>query len=197
MPTLYIDNKKDLPKRKENDFYPTPYELCEAVLVKKLILIPRRNWIAEVLDPGAGGGVWGKAVRIVKSPANITGVELRNVEKPVYYDTWYKNTDFLSWETDSKYTLIIGNPPYKHSEEFIDKSLDLLEDKGWLVFLLKLSLLESKKRYSKYYSPSKGLNPKQVLVSTRRVSFTGDRKSNADAYGIFVWEKGWLGKTTL
>ena len=100
--------------------------------------------------------------------------------------------DFLTWETNNRYDLIIGNPPYYIAEEFVEKGLSLLCDTGVLVFLLKLSFVESKRRYKKYYSEI-DLKPDYVWVSTRRLDFfrelglegSGDYK----AMGVFIWSK--------
>lgn len=189
MPTLYINKDLELPSRKELDYYPTPLELCREVVLNLPAGYPE-----YVLDPGAGAGIWGQAVRETYPDSNIVGVEIRNVLAHEDYNVWiYEN--YLNLNPSNLFNLVIGNPPYKHVEKFIDKSFEFLVENGYLVFLLKLSILESKKRFEKYYS--KGLNPKEVWVSVRRVSFTGNKKSNADAYGIFIWQKGYKGHTTL
>ena len=195
MPTIYIENKEELPERKELDFYPTPREFVRTTLhwLNNVLDIEPR----QILDPGAGLGVWGDEARSVWDHVYITGVELN---KP---DSLYSSAfdeihfgDYLEFTSDHKYNLIIGNPPYYLQEEFIDKSFSLLLDGGYLGFLLKLSFLESQKRYNLYFGTD-NRRPKHVWVSVRRISFTGDRKSNADAYCFVVWKKGWLGNTEL
>lgn len=189
MPTLYIDKDTKLPDRVEFDFYPTPIELCRIVVSNLSIGYPKL-----VLDPGAGTGVWGRALREEYPNSKIVGIEIRDVSHPKEYDVWVSG-DFLKMVKQDTFNLVIGNPPYRCAGEFLNKSLNIIKDNGYIVFLLKLSFLESKDRFIKYYS--KGLNPKEVWVSVRRVSFTGNRKSNADAYGIFIWQKGYMGDTIL
>lgn len=201
MPTIYVKDKDNLPKRREHDFYPTPLEVCREALVQIL----NREIFERVLDPGAGNGVWGEAYReIFDDPiytgtfySEITGIELRDVEPALGYTYWITD-DYLSNEwhrPDTKFDLIMGNPPYSLAKEFILKSLDLLEDSGYLLFLLRLTVLESQDRYENLYS--KGLNPKEVWISTRRISFSGNKKSSPDAYCLCLWQKGWRGETTL
>jgi len=195
MPTIYVKDKDNLPKRKEYDFYPTPLEFCKSALnILPLDFNPDR-----ILDPGAGDGIWGKALGVRKGI--LTGVELRDIDKPcLEYDVWFKNSDYLEDEKFGfpfylGFDLIIGNPPYSLAKEFILRSLKLLRKDGYLLFLLKLQILESKDRYDTFYS--NGLNPKEVWVSARRISFTGDGKTNADAHCLCLWQEGWSGDTTL
>lgn len=197
MPTIYVENRDKLPKRKEFDFYPTPIELCKVAVRKLDLYVPH----ITILDPGAGNGVWGKAIREVYPEFSITigGVEIRDVGKPDSYTNWYNNIDFLTWNPNYKYDLIVGNPPYKYAEEFLDKSFELLKDNGQILFLYRLTFLESLGRYKKYFSGT--LAPEKVYVSTRRISFSGNKKSSSDAYALFYWrgfnniygtELGWL-----
>lgn len=192
MPTIYTSNINNLPQRKEYDFYPTPKELCRASLN-----ILQDDYPISIFDPGCGTGVWGEVAREKYPNSYIGGIDIRKVDFNPAYSFLLMETDYLStsWLKDKEYDLILGNPPYKYAEEFVDRSFELLKNSGYLLFLLRLSFLESKGRYSKYYS--QGLNPKEVYISVKRVSFTGDRKTSADAYGLFLWQKGWKGDTTL
>lgn len=201
MPTIYIKENTELPERKKHDFYPTPVEFCRAVVNDAIP--PRFNNYGlklRVLDPGAGDGVWGKAIKERFPLCKLYGVEIRDVDRPRGYNYWYRNTDYskggkygLDWLRG--FDIIIGNPPYKYGEEFLDKGLEQLRDNGILLFLLKLPFLESKKRYEKYFSGM--YRPAEVYVSVRRISFTGDKKSNSDAYAMFVWKKNKSYITTL
>lgn len=189
-----IQTNKPLQPRKNNDYYPTPIELARA----SLSLLPEDFTPHITIDPGAGDGIFGKAVTEKYDFTWMIGVEFRDVEKPRGYTEWYKNSDYLQYNSrleNLRVDLIIGNPPYKLDEEFINKSFQYLNDGGYLLFLLRLSFLESKGRYYKYYS--NGFNPKEVAVSTRRVSFRGDKKSDNTAYALYLWQKGWKGDTKL
>jgi hypothetical protein len=76
----------------------------------------------------------------------------------------------------------------------VDKSFGLLAPHGQLVFLMRLAMLESQKRYKTWWTHSP---IKKVFVSPRRISFTGDGKSDDTAYALFVWQEGYEGATLL
>src|SRR5262245_27832883 len=92
------------------------------------------------------------------------------------------------------FDLVIGNPPYKHTEQFVRHGMDMLESGGYLVFLLRLNFLEGQGRGRSFWNR---YPPVKVVVSSRRVSFSGDGKSNATAYAYFVWQQGYTGETKL
>lgn len=188
-----IRTTKPLKPRNEFDYYPTPIEFVEAAL----------NFVTytptKILDPGAGDGIWGKVAREKWPNAIIYGVEVQpKFTKPNCYDQWF-NEDFLNWEANTTFDLIIGNPPYGKpirdaAEFFTRKCYSYLEDERLLVFLLRLAFLEGQDR-GKYFWPN--YSPKKVTVCSKRPSFTGNGKTDATAYGIYQWEKGWQGDTKL
>jgi len=173
--------------RREFDFYPTPYGLCEAAL--KAVLpdsyVPR-----NVYDPGAGNGVWGKAFRnIYGYDSNLTGFEIQKIGTPdnITYTDWHEH-DYLRDDVRYPADLIMGNPPYNLSEEFISRSLADLSQKGILVFLLRLDFLASEKRRKGMWKTSP---PSSVLICSRRPSFNtpNDRKTDGNSYAIYKWHK--------
>jgi hypothetical protein len=192
MPIIQV--KGELPKRVKLDVYPTPIEYARAAL-KRTNMFCGITSHPRVLDPGAGSGIWGQAVREQFPCAEIHGTEIRDVPKPEHYDFWHLgNFENFSakdgfFRLPTKFDLIVGNPPYYVLEAFMDKSLELLEDSGVLSFLLPTSFSESKKRYLKYFSKTDYRKPVLILNSVRRISFTGNGKSNATAYAQYVWMK--------
>ena len=185
-------------ERRENDFYETPLAFAATTMYS----IPcEANFVKKALDPGAGRGVWAKALRRFNPIVHITGVDIQPPSELIedsdvfsqLYDEWHYG-DFLEWETDDKYDLIMGNPPFKLIHEFVDKSLGLLAPNGQLVFLMRLAMLESQKRFKTWWTHSP---IQKVLVSPRRISFTGDGKSDDTAYAIFIWKEGFDGKPQL
>ena len=189
MPIIQTDKK--LRKRSPRDFYPTPYGLADAV-VERLAYSFRYTDRPHVLDPGYGTGVWGKAVDEHFPNARITGVDIHAnmdvLDSPIYGLLYHM--DYLDYASKpdnwDQYDLIIGNPPYTLAEEFIRASIKLLKYSGMVAFLLRNSFLHSQKRYHGLYNDHPLNN---VYFLSRRPSFTGDGKTDADDYIIAIWAK--------
>jgi len=185
---MIITTDKEMRPRDEHDHYPTPPELVAAALRECL---PSRGFLGDwnrfrVLDAGAGTGVWGQVLRQSLPSAVVTGVELRDTLRPEAYADWHANTDFLTWDSDGGYDFVIGNPPYKFAEQFVRKGHDQLSDGGTMILLLRLAFLEGQARMAGIWSE---LPPYCVYVLGARPSFTGNGKTDATAYAVFVWHK--------
>lgn len=180
--------------RVEHDFYAT-----DPVAVEKLLLQYSING-TEILEPCVGNGNIANALRdFYKHRLNITGIDI--------VDRGYPNTivqDFLTWETDRKFDCIITNPPFSLAKEFVEKSMDLLNEgsieedgypNGQLIMFLKIQFLEGEKRkelFDKY-------PPKYIYVFRNRMATwnsgqpldpNGKRWATTMCHAWFVWEKG-------
>ena len=186
MTTIYTT--KPLPARAEWDFYPTPESVCSAALAAA---IPTDFTPARILDPGSGTGVWGNAARRRWPSAHIIGAEIRAIPQPDDYDEWIQG-DFRLQDVPTV-DLVMGNPPYKFAESFVRLGLQSLAPAGYLVYLLRLNFLEGKARAKGLYRHF----PLLACYVVGRVSYTGDNRSNATAYGLFVWQQGYSGETAL
>lgn len=88
---------------------------------------------------------------------------------------------------------ILTNPPYKFAQQFVEHSLELIEDGHKVFMFLKLQFLEGKARRTLF---SVGCL-KTVWVSSSRIlcakngNFTG--VSSAVAYAWFEFQKGFKG----
>lgn len=191
---MIIQTDKPLAPRREHDYYPTPYALCEAVIN----LVPNYAPIKRIFDPGCGDGVWGRAAKARWPNAQIDGSDIRPVRQlygdklSVYGNIW--GNYLLSGDGFTRYDLVVGNPPYKDAEAFVRKSLRLCSTGSYVIFLLRLAFLESQTR-------ARGLwrehPPTSVYVLGKRPSFTGNGKTDATAYAIYVWRAGSSSQTTL
>lgn len=177
-------------KRPDGDVYPTPQDVALAVIKAGLYTpcwSPRR-----ILDPGAGNGVWGASAAAYFRSV-IWGVEQRPLIPSGEFDHWH-TANFLVWETDVRFDLVVGNPPYSLAEPFVRRSRELLAPGGQIVFLLQLSFLGGQKR-------AKGLwtefPPERVLVLPKRPSFSANGKTDRIEYAAFYWREGFRGTPTL
>ena len=89
---------------------------------------------------------------------------------------------------------IITNPPYKYAKDFVEKSIEIVQNGRKVAMFLKLTFLESKSRkelFEKY-------PPKKIWVFSERIQcakngdFEGMKQGggSAVAYAWFIWEKG-------
>lgn len=187
------ETQKEMGKRKEHDFYPTPPLLAAAALEPLAYMIDD-NPLIKILDPCAGGGVWGEAARgIFGNRAVVDGLDIRPIPQPSTYDGWGAGVDFLSPAARTiipDYDVVMMNPPFSHAQYFVERGLELLaQDRpSRLVALLRLSFLESRKRKSFWAAHP----PALVTVLAERPSFSGDGKTDGTAYGFFYWRGGVL-----
>jgi hypothetical protein len=179
--------------RRKSDFYPTPYGLCDYAINS----IIERYSLSEytILDPGAGEGRWGVFARKRWPNAYIEGIDIEDHTKlkdnlTKIYNTYRNKQDFLSYNYDRKFELIIGNPPFSLAEEFIRKSFYLLNPMGCILFLLKLDFLAGIERAKTFFN---NLPPREVWICSRRPSFNTpkNRRTDSSAYAIYLWQKGW------
>lgn len=178
-----ITTTKVLRTRDRHDYYPTPTGLVKAAIN----LLPEQDY--KAYDPGAGDGVWGKCLKDRFPASKIIGIDIRPLMPPPFYE-WHVG-DFLLSDLGT-YNLFLGNPPYKFAEAFVRKSLQHVE--GQVLFLLRLAFLEGQKRCEGLW---KDYPPKEVHVLGRRPSFTGNGKTDATAYALFLWDTTYRGDTLL
>ena len=142
-------------------FVETPHPIAELML-NLVDLKDKERTNISVLDAGCGKGVFLRALAN-SGFENVTGVEYNEVlvkecqKEFSHYRIIHK--DFLNWDPETSYDLIIGNPPYSHynslpykiqkevrdivqSKEsdicyaFIIKAIDFLKYGGELIFIV-------------------------------------------------------------
>lgn len=164
---LSLSLTKELPKniKKSEGIYFTPHNTIQRNID---LLLPYLEDITNILEPSCGSCEYINALKNHNDSWNITGIEknkkiyesIRNLEDN---NLTLVNTNFLNFQTDQKYDLVIGNPPFfvmKKNEVdssyypyfdgrpnifilFIIKSLLLLENDGILSFILPKAFMNS------------------------------------------------------
>lgn len=173
-------------QRQQDDFYAT-----DPIAIDKL-LNAGAQINHNVYEPACGQGHLAK--RLTEKGFEVKATDL--------VDRGYGigGIDFLK-QTEKFNGDIITNPPYKYAMEFVEKSLDLVNDGFHVFMLLKLTFLESKKR-KQLFSKNP---PKHIYVFTERLlcakngdfQKTADNGGSAVCYAWFEWEKGYKGKPII
>ncbi len=156
-------NKKE---KKEGGVYFTP---PDTVLRNIQLLSPYIDNIKTILEPSCGSGEFIDCVMEKFDNKQITGVEYNtfifDCVKEKYRDSDIEllNKDYLKYDTDKKFDLIVGNPPFYVMKKqdldkcyskyftgrpnifiaFIIKSLGMLSDNGILSFILPKNFLNA------------------------------------------------------
>lgn len=171
-------------EREVNDFYAThPSAIITA--------------LPKLKEYGLNNNVWECACGI-GSISEVLKNNGYNVYSSDLIDRGYGEVkDFLKCQ-DKFNGDIITNPPFKYAVEFVEKSMELLEDGNKAFFFLKIQFAESQERkelFEKY--PIKA-----VLAYSKRQRCCKDAefdkyKSATQFYAWFIFEKGYKGKTIL
>jgi len=101
--------------------------------------------------------------------------------------------DLIKWDVRS----VITNPPYSIADQFVSHIMPMLQDKQYLMLLLRIQWLESKKRYALF----KKHNYKYVYVYVSRANCYRNAQTKDDGGAIcfawFIYEKGYTGDTVV
>lgn len=145
------------------------------------------------LEPCVGSG------HIADAVLDFFGEKIIDATTLDIVDRGYPGTivqDFLTWETDSRFDLVITNPPYSLASEFVEKCMTLLSKGGCLAMFLKIQFLEGQKREALF----RKYPPKYIYVFRNRMATwsngrcvdpeTGKRWATTFCNAWFVWQKG-------
>ena len=191
-------NRSDSRKNHEADYYVTPINEIETFLKefdKKECVYYWSNCL--ILDVSAGGNKEVKdeqgniikpyhpmsyptAIKNVFGWCNIKTYDIRE-DSLAEVKGNYLDLELKSLEPD----IIITNPPFSLSMEFIKKALDDVRHGGYVIMLLRLNFLETKAR-KKFFEE---YMPQYIFVHHKRMSFTDDKKTDSCAYCHMVWKK--------
>ena len=109
-------------------------------------------------------------------------------------DRGYGNecVDFLSIDEVQEKTHIITYPAYKCAQAFVEKSLELVQDRYKVALFLKLIFLSGQQRHEFF----KRFPPKYVYAYSSRRNcilngWADTQASTLGNYAWFIWEKGY------
>jgi hypothetical protein len=167
-----------------NDKYLTPLSL-----VKQLIENTELDRTATILEPCCS--VEKSIIQVLEK------YDFTNLTANIYDET--DNTDFLLFNTETKYDYIITNTPYGDKEitKFILKMKQIATKR--IICLYPLSILQGIKRYERIWS-DKVFPLKEVLLFVRPPFLTdtinpdGKYKTGMTFYAWFIWETGYVGE---
>lgn len=168
--------------RQQEDYYAT-----EPAAVRWLMRLERFS--NPILEPACGEGHISEELK--RGGYNVVSRDL--IDRGYGETADFLVIDNLEWQGD-----IITNPSYIYAQEFVEKSLRIMQDGHKAAFFLKLTFLEGKHRRHLFRCQP----PARIWVSSSRLkcAMNGDFssfKSSATAYAWFVWEKGYKGDTVV
>lgn len=164
------------------DFYQTPRYAIEK-------LLEREQFEGNIIDPCSGAGAISKVVE--EKGYKCFSSDLRE-DINVYGDKGANVFDI-----DTVYDNVITNPPYFCAKEIVEKSLEISKNK--VALLLKLTFLESEKRYELF----KNTPLRKVYVFCKRITMYNEyeekeRKNNGTiAFAWYICEHGYTGKPEI
>lgn len=173
-------------EREKHDFYATDPQSTTLMLSKV-------HMEGNILEPNCGQGHISEVLKEYGHEVYSTDLIDRGYGEE-------SGIDFLVHDYGKKFDNVVMNPPFKNIEMFIEKALEV--SKGKVVVFARLQLLESAKRKVLFETTPL----KKVLVhSTRQCAWkngspvdeNGKRWASTQAYGWFIWEKGYKGKPTI
>lgn len=178
-------NTKRNKEARHDDLYSTPKEAVD-VMLKYYGNMLR---VCKVLEPCCGLGA-------ISKPMVGRGIKVDSID---LYDHGYgtPGIDFLSFTPEKEYDFVVMNPPFKLTEEFMDKALQVA--KVGVVMFNRLTTLESIGRATKFANGEWPLA--HVHVFGYRVSCPEGPEMkpspNSVAYAWYVFEKCFEGEPTL
>lgn len=179
-------------KRIEHDFYATPKHATEAILNEIKLQ-------GSILEPAAGEGHISAVLRQYYPRSEIISTDL--VQRKERFGIHIcGGIDFLTYDFERKYDNVITNPPFSLASEFVDKALEVANDK--VLIFVKIQFLEGMKRKQLFeHTPLR-----YIYVFRRRVSplpngnsfdEKGKPWSSTMCFAWFVFENGYTGEPVV
>lgn len=176
-------------ERVEDDFYATDPKSLELLLDK--LKEDKIKLCKYIWEPACGMGHLSEVLK--NNGYSVYSTDL--------IDRGYGigDIDFLSNAYHNFSGDILTNPPYKYAQEFVEHSLDILQDSHYCILFLKIQFLEGKSRKEMF----KKYPPKYIYVFSERqnpmrngnpVDEKGKKWSSTMCFAWFIWEKGFTGE---
>jgi len=166
-------------KRREADFYETP-EWCTRALLDSLKEEINPN--TRIIEPCAGHGAISRVIKEYFPQCTLVQYELnRNNKLHEYGDATFGDF-FKNVKYDESVSMVITNPPFTYSQEFIDTCKENYPN-AVIIMLLPFSFLGSAKRYEWWLNNK----PNKFYVLSDRPSFTNDGNSDSSVYAWYRW----------
>lgn len=170
--------------RVDNDYYATPKNAIDAILNEVELK-------GSILEPSAGEGHISVLLKEKYPNSEIISTDL--IERKDKFNVGLQgNIDFLGHDFGRTFDNVITNPPFNLAQEFIEKALEVSNDK--VIMFAKIQLLEGAKRrelFDKFppkyiYVFSKRVNP---LRNGEELDEKGKPWASTMCFAWFVWEK--------
>lgn len=178
-------NRKNAAERHVSDYYVTPVYEVERFLIALNNVDKSVMECNSILDCSAGGDSVNNVMSYPTAIHNLTGKVIDTIDIREDSPSLYKG-DYLKFDCKENYDMVISNPPFNLALEFIQKALDDVKEGGWVIMLLRLNFLEGISRKEVLWD---NIMPKYIFVHSKRMSFTGDGKTDSIAYAHYVFKK--------
>ena len=165
-----------------SDLYETPPVATEALL--RVESLPHHVW-----EPAAGRGAMVKVLRAAGH--TVTATDLEDWGCP---DSASRIDFLLERRAPDGVQAIVGNPPYKIANAFVEHAIELCP---FVAFLLHLTFLEAQRRSAILSKLSRVHIFADRLPMLHRDGWTGKKSTSARAFAWFVWDARHTGPTTI
>lgn len=150
-----------------NELYPTPATTVESIL-KRLTLHPSDTF----LEPCRAGGAIYDAVPLPEEQKDWAEIS--------------EGRDYLTYDFGKKFDVIITNPPFSLTTEFLEKSKSELAEGGTLIYLQRVNFLGSIKRMPFWQAFGA---PEKLGIIVPRPRFVNGTSDSCE-YAWFIWDEG-------
>lgn len=167
-------------ERREDDFYPTPWEPIEALLdvEKDVLAFHPRIW-----EPACGDG----AISQILQSAGFKTYSTDLVDRG-YGDAHFNFLQLVKPPIPSGFKAVITNPPFNLAEDFIRRCFAL--DMRYVALLLKAHYYHADARLKLFHDHP----PARIYPLGWRVDFTGGGANHTDC-SWYVWDANHRGPT--